>query len=224
MSKKSGRIISKRKDFAQVSNEPLRSNDLSLKAKGLYALIESYINIPNFELYKNTLKKACKEGSTSFENTWKELKESGYLVQRKYKNESDGYFYYEYELKYSLNVHTPETYPLDNAGSGKGGVYNNTNLNNTYLNNTYLLGQAQEEVEINEETSLYEMNNNLDTGRKKISKENYLFVSEILNMYEVDKNNSIPLVEEYKKQIPKGNRSLEHFAKVLPRLIKEVYP
>jgi hypothetical protein len=43
--------------FAQVSNEALRNSKLSLKAKGLYSLIQSYITIENFILYKKVIYK-----------------------------------------------------------------------------------------------------------------------------------------------------------------------
>lgn len=38
--------------FSQVSNVALRDSRLSLKAKGLYSLIESYITMENYVLYK----------------------------------------------------------------------------------------------------------------------------------------------------------------------------
>ena len=107
---------------------------MSLKAKGLYALIESYINIPNFILYKNMLKRRCIEGTTAFETAWRELKAEGYLIQHKTQTEK-GYFRYEYELL-DKRIQTPKTHPLDNPPHGKGGVYNNTDSSNTDLNNT----------------------------------------------------------------------------------------
>jgi hypothetical protein len=45
-----GSFRKKKTYFSQVSNEALRDNTLSLKAKGLYALIQSYITIENFTL------------------------------------------------------------------------------------------------------------------------------------------------------------------------------
>ena len=49
----SGTFRKKKIYFSQVSNEALRDENLSLKAKGLYALIQSYITIENFILYKD---------------------------------------------------------------------------------------------------------------------------------------------------------------------------
>ena len=51
----SGAFRKKKTSFTQVSNIALRDKNLSLKAKGLLSLIESYINIDNFTLYKQFL-------------------------------------------------------------------------------------------------------------------------------------------------------------------------
>ena len=131
---KNGAFKRKKINFTQVSNIALRDKKLSLKAKGLYSLIQSFITIENFTLYKNTLRKYCSEGNKAFESTWKELKDCSYLVQEKHQN-SDGTFYYIYDLLDAPNQ-TPKKEGMDKGGSGKGGVYNNTDLNNTKLNNT----------------------------------------------------------------------------------------
>lgn len=70
----------------------LKDKNLSLKAKGLYSLI--FIN-KNFN--KESLKSMCSEGKEGFENTWKELKEKGYLIQK--KEQKNGRFNYIYSLK-----------------------------------------------------------------------------------------------------------------------------
>jgi len=109
-----------------------------LKAKGLYALIQSFITIPNYTLYKTTLKKLCSEGERAFETAWKELKDRGYLIQYKSKT-SSGYFFYEYELSDTAALtenHTDEIHPLQNVPSGECTPYNNIDVNNTDVNNT----------------------------------------------------------------------------------------
>ena len=83
MSKQTGLFRKKKVYFKQVSNSALSDNSLSLKAKGLYALIQSYITIEDFTLYKNYLLKQCKEGKDGFQSTWNELIKAGYLVQYK---------------------------------------------------------------------------------------------------------------------------------------------
>ncbi len=138
----SGQINRKEVPFSQISNGALRDEKLSLKAKGLYSLIQSYITIPNFVLYKTTLLNKCLEKEKSFESAWKELKDKGYLIQHKTQNDK-GFFEYNYELiDFVESIHTPKIHPVDNPHlesppSGEGGVYNKTDLNNTDLNNTY---------------------------------------------------------------------------------------
>ncbi len=95
---KSGQFRKKKIYFTQVSNVALRDEYLSLKAKGLYALIQSYLTIEDFTLYKNTLKKHLKEGEKAFESTWKELKDAAYLIQYRLQDPKTKQFYYEYEL------------------------------------------------------------------------------------------------------------------------------
>ena len=144
MTDKSGSFRKKKIYFSQVSNEALRDSKLSLKAKGLYALIQSYITIEDFTLYKGTLKNTCIEGDTSFDNAWNELKDMKYLKQYKLKGEN-GIFYYEYELLDKKETEIPDmdnqgvgNPQVDDALCGKVGIYNNTDLNNTDLNNTDL--------------------------------------------------------------------------------------
>ena len=95
---RAGQFRKKKIYFTQVSNVALRDSSLSLKAKGLYSLIQSYLTIEDFTLYKNTLKKHLKEGEKAFESTWKELKDAAYLIQYRLQDPKTKQFYYEYEL------------------------------------------------------------------------------------------------------------------------------
>ena len=157
-----GKFRKKKIYFTQVSNTALRDTNLSLKAKGLYALINSYITLEDFTLYKTTLLKNCAEGKKAFDAAWKELKDAGYLIQYRLQGEK-GKFYYEYELldepqstemaEISQSIHIPKKEVVDNGGSGKRvtakrGIYNNTNLNNTDLNNTNInnISSSKEEA------------------------------------------------------------------------------
>lgn len=94
----SGAFRKKKTSFAQVSNVALRDENLSLKSKGLLSLIESYINLDNFVLYKQFLINKSKDGETAFRGAWKELKDNGYLIQYKLQDEETKQFYYEYEV------------------------------------------------------------------------------------------------------------------------------
>lgn len=137
-----GQFRKKKVYFTQVSNVALRDKTLSMKARGLYSVIQSYITMENFILYKTTLRKAFNEGDKAFGSAWNELKKSGYLLQYRLKDDK-GIFYYEYELLETVDVveplktpdsiHPPKRYPMDNVPCGKGGVYTNTYLNNTYI-------------------------------------------------------------------------------------------
>ena len=103
----SGAFRKKKTSFAQVSNIALRDETLSLKAKGLLAVIESYLSLDNFTLYKQFLINKSKDGETSFRSAWKELKDKGYLVQYKLKDEETKQFYYEYEVCDNPHVENP---------------------------------------------------------------------------------------------------------------------
>lgn len=152
---KDGKFKKKKVYFAQVSNNALRDNKLSLKAKGLYALIQSYITIENFTLYKTTLKKQCAEGEKAFESAWKELKDNGYLIQDRHRN-TDGSFYYEYELL-DVSSHTPKKEGVDKGGGGKGGSYKNTYTINTNISNI-----DKQEYTISNEIGLFPILENTD--------------------------------------------------------------
>lgn len=93
---KTGKFRVARKCFSMVSNTALQDADLSLGAKGLYAMIESYINIPNFTLYKNHLMEISGVSHNTFDKYWNELKDLGYLTVFKIQTQ-DG-FIYEYQL------------------------------------------------------------------------------------------------------------------------------
>ena len=119
--------------FAQVSNAALRDENLSLKAKGLYSLIQSYITIPDFTLYKWYLMKQCKEGERAFNSAWNELKQHGYLKQYRIPNAENGFFVYQYELldkpdlsqppllnlKLNGEISEPKDHMVQNVGDGE---------------------------------------------------------------------------------------------------------
>lgn len=104
-----GKFRKKKVNFSMISNEIIRDDTVSLKTKGLYALIQSYITMDDFTLYKGFLMSKCPEGRSSFDSAWNQLKQSGYLIQYRMKDEKN-HFYYEYELL-DVPVHqnvTPE--------------------------------------------------------------------------------------------------------------------
>lgn len=110
-----GKFRKKRVNFSQVSNTALRDKTLSYRARGLYAVIQSYVTIETFTLYKSYLMHNAPEGERAFDTAWKELKESGYLKQYKYKDSNNQKFVYEYEL---LDTPDPDLYAkwIENGG------------------------------------------------------------------------------------------------------------
>ncbi len=119
-----------------ISNSIIRDETISLKAKGLYALIQSYITLDSFVLYKDFLVTKCKEGKAAFDGAWKELKETGYLKQ--YKMNSENGFYYEYELLDYPDTDFPDVGnpEMESPGMGSPEVENGGHINNTIHNNT----------------------------------------------------------------------------------------
>ena len=88
--------------FCSVSNSAAQDKNLSLRAKGLYLLVKSCIESPEFDFshFKPALEAKCKEGSKAFDSAWRELKKAGYLKQYRISrsNSKNKGFHYEYEL------------------------------------------------------------------------------------------------------------------------------
>lgn len=105
-------------NFTQVTNNVLQNPNLSFKAKGLYAYIQSYLFIPNFNLTKSFLMNNCIEGDKAFNSAWKELKDSGFLKQYRIPNtEEKGKFLYEYELLLEADTSIPALLNCDKNGN-----------------------------------------------------------------------------------------------------------
>jgi hypothetical protein len=157
----SGRFRKKKVNFSMISNTIIRDPEISLKAKGLYSLIQSYITLEDFTLYKDFLRSKCRDGEKAFESGWKELKESGYLKQYKMR-EGSNRFYYEYELLDEPETETnslhpqnvpPSNVPPSEVPCTKQGLYNNTLLNNTLHTNTnQIISSAEVEEMIRYDT------------------------------------------------------------------------
>lgn len=169
----SGAFRKKKTSFAQVSNSALRDETLSLKAKGLLALIESYLSLDNFTLYKQFLINKSSDGETAFRSAWKELKDKGYLIQYRLKNEETKQFYYEYEVcdnpyvekPYVENPHVANATPspcdefphvenphvanlLDRIPTvQKNHSHNNSIVNNTIDNNTVIINNIRTNID-----------------------------------------------------------------------------
>lgn len=103
-------------NFAAVSNNALKDSRLSLKAKGLYALIQSYITLPGIRLSKSILRNKCLEKEKAFDSAWKELKDTGYLKQYRQPSGENDTFVYEYDLLDEANEEQPALTTLNKQG------------------------------------------------------------------------------------------------------------
>lgn len=68
-----------KKGFTVVQNEITRDNTISLRAKGLYLVIQAYITMPDKKWTKEDFLNLAKEGRKAFDTAWQELKDNGYL-------------------------------------------------------------------------------------------------------------------------------------------------
>ena len=68
-----------KKVLQSFKNEITRDVKISLKAKGLYLVIQAYISMPDKKWTKEDFRNLTKEGKKAFDSAWKELKDFGYL-------------------------------------------------------------------------------------------------------------------------------------------------
>ena len=113
---RNGRIRVRRINFSQISNTALKDKNLSLKGKGLYAVIQSLNTIPGIDLRIWKIRSMCKEGDKAFDGAWKELKKTGYLKQYRIPCGKNGAFIYEYDLLFEPDLSTPATINLSKNG------------------------------------------------------------------------------------------------------------
>ena len=71
--------------YTQISNKVLQSNDLSLLAKGLLAVLLSHP--PNFKVTADWIHRHCDEGRLRVRKVLAELQEAGYLEKRSERND-----------------------------------------------------------------------------------------------------------------------------------------
>ena len=96
--------VSKDKNYSVVSNYYLRNRNLSLEAIGLLTIVLSLPN--NFKFSIENLVKMTSENYRTIKLLIRELKNNGYLVIRK-KKDNKGHYYYEY-IWFESNSLNPE--------------------------------------------------------------------------------------------------------------------
>ena len=82
--------------YTVVQNGVTRDSSISLKAKGLFLLIQSYITMPNHNWKKEEFMNMVPEGRKAFDSAWNELKGKGFLHVHIYSDGKD--LCREYEL------------------------------------------------------------------------------------------------------------------------------
>lgn len=144
--------VNKTNDYSIISNRFLREKNMSLKAKGLLALM---LSLPNsWEYSINGLVAICKEEESAIKTTLCELKKFGYLVIDKHMPNAtqSGRIEYVYNIyenpqqKQEGDFLPLEILPLENQ------VQYNTNKENT--NNLCIKENSKKETETKSTTTL----------------------------------------------------------------------
>lgn len=115
------------KNYGIIPNEILNNTEISFKAKGLFAYIQSKPDGWDFSAERISVQ--TNEGLTSVRTGLKELENAGYLLRRKFHNEY-GFFEIEYVLSENPFVENPT---LDNPTSVNPTSENHTNNSNKDL-------------------------------------------------------------------------------------------
>ena len=118
------RIKNKTENFTIVSNEIFRRDNVSARAKGIYAYI---MTLPDdWKLYKSELYKHFSEGRDAIDRAFKELETLGYIVMEKKKDEKGRYVGWDYRIIESI----------DNSDSLKNRLSDNPKSENPQLLST----------------------------------------------------------------------------------------
>jgi len=107
--------------YGVIPNHLLNDSDISFKAKGIYAYIQS--KPEDWDFSAERISRQTKEGLSSVKSALIELENKGYLNRNKYKN-SKGFWEIEYVLFENPVVDNP---PLDNPPLENPTLENRTN-------------------------------------------------------------------------------------------------
>lgn len=202
-----GKFRRRETPFTQISNSLLRDNTISLKAKGLYSLIASYLSIPDFVLYKSSLRKNCSEGRDSFDKAWNELKNAGYLIQHKTQNNL-GQWEYEYDLlDFSNNGNPVNGEPVTGKADSidtltKKEIQSNVLNDNVNLNSNVVVEEERVNLELFEEkvNSFVEEKVSISNEIGESSERYTSSVDKLMNLFKTVKGDLAKSVNSYDKQ------------------------
>ena len=204
----------KENPFVMISNEMLKDERMSWKAKGLLSYLLS--NEDKWQIYETELVKHSTDGRTSLRSAIQELMELGYIERKRLRDSYGKFKGYEY-LVYEQSIHiTKPDNGKPNVGKRDTNNINNNNTNSNY--NKDLLVSEDNYIYFDDiDDAVSKLNTKLQTNRHKIRSDNYEYVrSELSKVYLTD-----DLVGRYMQDHKQGNRSLEHFVKVMHRYLNE---
>jgi len=130
--------------FGIVPNDLLNSSNISFKAKGLYAFIQSKPDAWDFSAER--ISNQVKEGLPSIISGLKELESNGYLQRKKYQNKL-GHFeieYILYENPFVENLYTGNPF-VENPLNGKPS--NNSKKDLSKKENNLLVSNKKKSIE-----------------------------------------------------------------------------
>ena len=162
----------KERDYTVINNAILKDTRISWKAKGLFCYL---LSLPeDWNICMNDLQNRAKDGIDGLKSAVKELKEYGYLIQKRNKDEKGRFLKTVYIIVENPQVENPqvENPQVENPQVENPQVENpqllNTNIQNTNLKNTDIQNTKRENKQftppILEEVADYckERNNNID--------------------------------------------------------------
>ena len=127
--------VHKNTDYTTINNKFLKRKDLSWKAKGILAYL---LSLPDdWELHFSELKKNATDGKTSTRSGLDELKEEGYIIYTKTRDE-EGKFVHNYDIYEEPQSEKPDTENQDteNQATDNRDLLLNTNELNTNKQST----------------------------------------------------------------------------------------
>ena len=171
----STRIIrQKSKQFVTISNEVMRDKDLSLKAKGLYALVMSLPDDWDF-----TLKGICaisKENYTAVNSAIKELIDAGYCTRKQARADGriTGYDYIFYDSKNGspclgfLNMENQNQYnnSINNSRNNITPILNTNRKNKKSISNDIQKVEEETGLSFNDFYKLYPLKKSKQQAEK----------------------------------------------------------
>ena len=166
-----GKINRKRQSFTMVANKAMRDKELSLKAKGLYALMQSYLDMETigFVVYKSYLQNnCCTDGRDSFNSAWKELEKAGYLITEKKRTEK-GTYVYEYTVVDNPSVHNDEFDPHTGNPSLDKPSADKPKVDTPALDEPHADDPAADTPSVNKKQSIENLKNNTENTKHMYS-------------------------------------------------------